>query len=233
MRQSFLFNLWKPIHHWAPAGGAGDAAYVQAVARLVLDLPLLALSPSGRCIPGHQARARCYLDDAGAASFHSPALEQAVAWASAARRDPPERPPDLAATAARFAFEVAARIDGAGEPRSDADRSLVTRLAAWLPRRPPRRLAGELRSLLRDPGHPLADLRWLLARKEAVGAAALFGLLAYLADGSGAEPPAGIAARLGEFSRGAMVSGRGDAFVDSARSAYGRGLRLLHPAHRD
>lgn len=231
-RQAFLLNLWKPILFWTPPGTEHDFTYAQVAARFFLDLPLIGVSETGRCLPGHRERAEWFLASSSSSRFHSPLTEEVVSWARAVRLEPHPHRSDLERLIARFAFEVTAMIDGLGEPPRDPDLELVRRLVAWLPRRTPRRLAGELRSLLRAPRNPLDDLRWLACRKEAVGAAALLGLHAFLSDGGLGEPPSGIAARLREFSRERISPSRDLAFIQEAKNAYWAGLCDLYPSMR-
>ena len=231
-RQAFLLNLWKPILFWMPRGTEHDFTYVQAAARFFLDLPLIELSEAGRCVPGHLERAERFLAASGSSRFHSPSTEEAVSWAREARLTPHARRSDLEGLIARFAFDVTAMIDGNGDPPRDPDLALVHRLAAWIPRRTPRRVGGELRSLLRAPRNPLGDLRWLVCRKEAVGAAALLGLLAYLSESDFEEPPSGIAARLRELSRKPIPPSNGLEFIQDAKRAYWAGLCDLYPSAR-
>jgi hypothetical protein len=235
-RQAFLANLWKPILYWTPEGGGRtpeiDLLYTQVAARFFLDLPLLVCAEAGLCVAGHQARAERYLATGATDRFQSDTGREAVRWALAARRDPKPDREGLEKKLATFAFDVAAALDERGRPPEDPDPALVRRLAAWRPRRTPRRIGGELRSVLRTPRNPVTDLAWLVSRKEATAGAALLGLLAYLATACESPPSPGIAARLAEFAREPALDGRAASWFYAAKQQYWRGLVDLYPSMR-
>ena len=237
-RRSFLGNLWKPLLYWTPAGSGNDLVYTQVAARLFLDVPLLAATNVGECIPGHRARAEHYLASKSTKALYSEPLRERVRWAIEARANASDDRAGLERAVANFAFEVTQAIDGMGPVPKNPDRALVERLADWLPKRSPRRLAGETRSVLKDPRSPTEDLRWIARNKEALGGAALLGMLAHLATGDGQAPedemPVGIGERLGEYARMLPIA-RGEAesaldFVARVKSVYWEGLTTLYPS---
>lgn len=237
-RRSFLGNLWKPLLYWSPPGGANDMIYQQVCARFFLDVPLLAFAAQGRCVPGHRTRAQQYLNSPKRDGLYSETLRERVAWAIGARSQPSDAREGLETAIARFAFEVVNALDDQGTPPEDPSPALTKRLALWLPGRTARRIAGELRSALGKPTTPLRDLRWVAARKEATGGAALLGLLAFLASQTkgqlSGEPPPGVGARLGEYSRQPTLrreEGESTlAFVYRCKRAYLLGLSTLYPS---
>ena len=237
-RRSFLGNLWKPVLYWTPGGSGHDVVYTQVAARLFLDVPLLAGANNGECIPGHRARAEHYLSSPSTKGLYSEALRERVRWAIEARTNPTEERAGLERSIADFAFEVTQAIDGMGPVPEDPDHALVERLADWLPKRTPRRLAGETRSVLRDPHSPTEDLRWIARNKEAMGGAAMLGILAYLASGEGDAPeaplPSGVADRLCEYARLDSLAREDDEtaldFVARIKAAYWSGLSTLYPS---
>lgn len=237
-RRSFLGNLWKPVLYWTPAGSGHDLIYTQVAARLFLDVPLLAMANAGQCKPGHRARATHYLDSKSTKGLYSESLRERVRWAIEARTHPGEERAGLEREVADFAFEVTQAVDGMGPVPVDPNRALVERLADWLPKRSPRRLAGETRSVLRDFRSATEDLRWIARNKEAVGGAALLGMLAHLATGDGHAPedelPMGVSERLGEYARMLPVVRRESEsaldFVTRVKGAYWTGLTTLYPS---
>ncbi|MCP5044031.1 MAG: hypothetical protein GY944_23630 [bacterium] len=237
-RRAFLLNLWKPVLYWTPAGGEHDLTYTQVVARFFLDLPLLVATERGQCIPGHRARAASYADTDEHRGLFSDTLRERVGWAVVARENASSDRAGLEQAVASFAFEVVEALDGQGPVPHDPDPALVRRLGAWLPPRTPRRVAAELRSIVRDPRRPGLDLRWLQSKKEAVGGAALLGLLGHLATSRDGvirgEVPPGIGGCLGTFSRqGPLARGEGESELDflcRAKQAYWQGLATQFPS---
>lgn len=230
-RQAFLMNLFKPLRQAFLLEDRSGVA--QAAARLILDIPILAASEQGRCIAGHRARARWFLDGRPTPMGQDQAIRAAVIAARdarEARRGSIETLEPLLHAAIPRAVRL---LDGRGEFSSDPDRELVERLSSWLPPRTPRRLIGEGRTLLRRSTGPRTDLRWLLHRKEASAGAALLGLFAYLASGADGRPPSGIRARLLEFARRDCPDTEGLAFVRSACHVYSEGLFELYPSMQD
>ena len=230
-RQAFLINLFKPLGQAflldEPSGVA------QAAARLILDIPILAASEQGRCIVGHSARARWFLDARPTPMGQDQTIRAAVEAARDARESRRGSSATLEPLLHAAIPRVVSLLDGRGEFSSDPDRELVERLSSWLPPRTPRRLIGEGRTLLRRPTGPLEDLRWLIHRKEASAGAALLGLFAYLASGADGRPPSGIRARLQEFARRDCSDNEGLAFVRSACHVYSEGLFELYPSLHD
>jgi len=230
-RQAFLLNLFKPFRHSFLAPNQNGVA--QAMARLILDIPILAASEQGKCIAGHRARARWFLDEAPPPFGH----DQAIRTAVIAARDARESPPGSVGILEPLLHEAIPRamklLDGLGEFPADPDLASVERLASWLPPRSPRRFVGECRALLQRRSTPSADLRWLLNRKEASAGAALLGLFLYLESGATGPPPAGIRARLSEFSRRECSDRDGLAFIRFACEIYSEGLFDLYPSLRE
>jgi hypothetical protein len=230
-RQAFLLNLFKPLRHAFVDPDPDGAA--QAVARLILDIPILALSERGECIAGHRARARWFLDDRPTPLGCDEAIRAAVSAAYAAREDPPGDVAMLGPLLHAAIPRVVGLLDGRGDPGGDPDRTMVERLATWLPPRAARRVLAECRTLVKRPTNPVADLGWLVRRKEASAGAALLGLLHYVARGAVGAPPEGIRARLHEFSRRECSRASGLAFVQSACEVYLEGLLELYPSLRE
>jgi hypothetical protein len=229
-RQAAIGNFWKGVLCWPDVGGGSEEVYLQSLARIVLDTPILALAAQGRCIPGHRARAEAFL---GLGDDHPLVCEssrKAVALAVRARQGEEVRRAALEPLILPLIDRVFDFLDGCGPPPRDPDRALVRRIRRLLPPRTPRLLAGELRSVLRSPRGPVRDVGWLLRRKEAVGGAALLGLLAFALSGARGEPPGGITARLREFTGGSAPSGSGRAFLTEARRVYWAGCCRLYPS---
>jgi len=220
-RQALLLNLWKPLaseepEHWA-----------QSVARLLLDIPLIASSELGVCRPGHRARADWFLSERPGRFGRSDLLCRAVETALEARRAPPGDPRALRAVLMPALAEFLMRVDE-GEPLPrEPDALLVERFGRWLPPRSLRRRLAELRTVLRRPSSPFVDLRWCLQRKEAVGAAALWGLLQSLAGGSAAEATAGW---LAAYAREPRVDASAADFTSLGIAQYRRGFLELYPS---
>lgn len=232
-RAGLLLNLWKPVLYWTPPGGQWDPVYVQAAARFILDLPLLACSERGECIPGHRERARQFVASEGRDALHHPDLVAAVRWAVSARETPHGERKGLEARVARVAFQTIDALDGGGKPETNASGALVERLATWLPPRSPRRLLGEARALLRNPSHPIQDFRWWQRPKEALGGAILLGILSELNSDSNANRPAQLVRRLSEWSRSPFpcdVDTPRSVFLKAAKHAYWAGLITQYPS---
>ncbi len=235
---SFLNNLWKPVLYWTPQGGPFDVEYQQMVARLFLDVPLLVCAANRECIAGHGARAEAYLAEDSRDGLYSETLRERVRWAIDARRSPSTQREGLERNVGAFVNEVVASIDGGPPLQGLADPDLVARLAALLPKRPLRRLAAELRCVVREPRAPLRDLAWWRCRKEATAGAALLGLLGHLGDIDGRvdafDPPREALARLAEFARVPGVertSGETPrAFFFRCKRIYRHGLLTLFPS---
>jgi hypothetical protein len=121
-------------------------------------------------------------------------------------------------------------LDGSGPFPRDPDAALVRRLARVLPRRTPRRLGGEVRALLARRAAAVRDLAWLLRRKEAAGAAALLGLLAWAFDGANGPPPEGVRLRLAEFTNASPPAAEGLRFLVDGRRQYWAAARDLYPS---
>ncbi len=227
-RQAFLLNLFKPLRHaFLLPDSAGLA---QATARLILDIPTLAASEFGRCIPGHRARAQWFLDERLPPLGEDPVIRAAVETAAAARENPPGDLTTLEPLLYPAIFQTVRLLDGQGEVALDPDPALVERLASWLPPRSSRRFLGEFRTLLRRPDRPISDLRWFRHRKEASAGAALLGLFRFLAAGAEGAPSEGIGARLVEFSRRPVPDTKGLDFVRSACEVYSAGVHELYPS---
>lgn len=233
-RQAFLLNLWKPLRHAFlqpdPAGAA------QAAARLILDIPILAASECGKCIPGHRARVRWFLAERPTPLGADDEIRAAVIAAMSAREDPPGSAAILAPLLHIAIPRAVSLLDPRAEPAADSGAAIVERLARWLPPRTPRRFLGECASVLARPTNPVADLRWLRQRKEASGGAALLALLHYvsqLAEAGVGDPPEEIRTLLRDFARRECSNETGLAFVRSACEVYQEGLWELYAALRE
>lgn len=227
-RQAFLLNLWKPLRY---AFLAPDAdALAQSAARLLLDIPILACSERGECIPGHRARAEWFLSQRPKPLGDDELIRRAVAAAQSAREAPPGTADTLEPLLQPALMRTVALLDDRGAFPADPDPAAVRRLASWLPRRTARRLAGECRAVARRPTDPLSDLGWLRARKEASAGAALLALYTYVAAGAQGPPAEGLRARLSEFARRPCADGEGDDFVRSACALYEGALYELYPS---
>ncbi|MCP5056940.1 MAG: hypothetical protein GY937_09485 [bacterium] len=223
-RQAFLMNLWKPLDYY------GSPGWTQAAARLLLDIPLLASSEEGTCHPGHRARAEWLLTTRPGRLGTDPAIRAGVEAALEGRRTPPgdeTRLRELLVPALRAS--IAALDDGPPPPR-DPDAALVARFTNWLPPRTPRRRLGELRSILRRPTMPWRDIAWWRARKEALGGAALWGLLVFTLDSEERTPGPGIANCLSRFARRPELNPNDTDFLEKARQQYRQGLVELYPS---
>ena len=221
-RQAFLLNLWKPLATAEPGG------CVQGMARLLMDIPLLATSELGICRPGHRARGEWFLTQRPEPLGASPVLRRAVEAAMAARVDPPGDERLLRELLVAAVQETIAGLDGHGAPRDDPDRALVRRFTRWLAPRTPRRIAGELRTLVRRPGPPIADLAWWMGRKEAMGGAGLWGLL-QVAFG-GRPPGPGTGRCLARYARRPAPDPGDPGYVTRAGELYQAGLLELYPS---
>ena len=221
-RQALLLNLFKPL------AAQSEEQWAQSAARLLLDVPLIATSEEGICRPGHRARASWFLEEDTSRFAASQTLRQGVEAALAARLDPPGN------AAALHAFLVPAMeallplIDGEGLFPSSPNLALVERLSSWLPPLPVRRRLGELRSCLRRRTSLSADYTWWRARKEALGGAALWGLLqiAY------AQRPLerSTSEILGLFARQSPLEIDRLDFVERACNQYRAGFFELYPS---
>ena len=223
-RQALLVNLSKPL-----ATGAPDA-WAQNVARLLLDIPLLASSETGECRPGHRARAEWFLSARPGPLGRSETLRSAVEIALEARRRPPGDSEALRRILLPALGELLSRLDGAEALPAEPDEALVARFEGWLPPRSARRRLGELRTVLRRPQSPVSDLRWCLARKEAMAGAALWGLLQSL---TGAAPSVATAAWLARFARERQLDVSVPDFLQRGTAQYRRGFAELYPSRAD
>jgi hypothetical protein len=234
----FLGNLWKPFLYWTPAGGAFDIEYQQMVARLFLDVPMLVCGARRECIPGHRARADSYLAEGSREGLYDEALRERVRWAIDVRGEPSIERAGLESSVGEFARQVIAALDGEPLPQPEADAALVARLGKLLAKRPLRRLAAELRCVVRDPRTPVGDLAWWWGRKEAAAGAALLGMLAHLGEIDGRadafDPPQGVRARLAEYARLPAVERASDEspldFLFRCKRIYQAGLLALFPS---
>ncbi len=222
---AFLNNLWKPFLYWTPRGGDLDLEYQQMVARLFLDVPLLVCARNRECIAGHRARGEAYLAESSRSGLHAESIRERVQWALDVRRTPSREREGLEAAVADFACQVVSALDEGPVPdRFDA--RLASRFAKHLPRRTPRRVGGELRTLVRDPHAPLRDLAWWWQRKEAHAGAAMLGLLVHLGEIAGDpttfDPPRETLERLAAFARSAPIE----------RAAAEDGLEFLYRCKR-
>lgn len=221
-RQAALLNLWKPLSSDEPERLARN------LARTLLDIPLLAASESGTCVPGHRARARAFLADPPAAFADAPEMNEAVRLALEARDDPPGDAERLAEAVLPALRTMLARIDGRGVPADEPDAALVRRFSSWLPRRTPRRLGGELRSAVGGGSPSFRDLVWWLRRKEAMGAAACWGLLVHR---FGTRPIASSTLMwLARFARAPRLDPDSPDLMARARVQYIAGFRQLYPS---
>ncbi|MGB0618614.1 MAG: hypothetical protein ACPGVZ_04025 [Myxococcota bacterium] len=221
-RQSVLLNLWKPLSSDDPD------ALPRNLARSLLDIPLIATSESGTCRPGHRARAEAFLAKPPPAFAAAPELEAAVRLALEARHAPPGDGAALAQVVIPALRTLLARIDGGGAIPDVPDAALVRRFSSWLPSRPPRRLLGELRSALRRPGLPWRDIAWWVKRKEALGAAACWGLLVHRF--GGAPLAESTLACLADFARAPQIEPSAADLLDRAREQYRAGFLQLYPS---
>lgn len=227
-RQSFVGNTWKGVESWVATDG-DDETYRLALARMLLDLPILAFAEENRCLPGHATRADAFAKLGDGHPLARPELKRAVALAVEMRRtgDVPRselEPHAWPVLTAGFHF-----LDRAGPPEP-ADAALARRIHALLPPRSARRLAGELRAALRDRSLWHRDPGWWLRRKEAVGGAALIGLLRFAIDGAQGAPPPPVTALLRAFSAGREPTGEGPHYLESARRVYWEGRCRLYPS---
>ena len=221
-RQALLLNLWKPLASDEPD------ALARNVARSLLDIPLIATSEAGHCVPGHRARAEAFLADPPEPFANEPVLAAALELALAARTDPPGDPAALAAVVVPALGAMLSRLDGGPPLPSRPDASLVRRFARWIPRRTPRRLMGELRSVLRRPSGPVRDLRWWERRKEALGAAVCWGLLVSRFGGEAIAPE--TLDLLAAFAREPRLDLESPDLLEAARRQYRRGFVELYPS---
>lgn len=222
-RQAFLRNLEKPLRY-----RNDDARFAQNCARLLLDIPILASSEAGRCIAGHAARARWFLEQDPGPLARDPVIREAVAAARAARQSPPGERSQLEPRLWPALERSIELLDGRGPLAGSTSRALEKRLRAWLPPRSLRRRGGELRSVLRRRSTWRADLAWLRRPKEAAGGAALLALLAFQNQPSEALATS-AAESIERFARRRIAKGGPD-FVDLALSAYAEGLCELYPS---
>jgi hypothetical protein len=221
-RQSLFGNPWMVIRNWRE----DDEVHRLALARIILDLPLIAFSEAGRCIPGHTARVDAFLGLEASHPLATPPAREAVTAAlrMRSRGDVPREA--LEGFAPQGIDALLDFWDGSGPPGL-ADRRLAARIAKLLPRRTIRRLAGELRAAL---SAPRPDPGWWLRRKEAVGGAALIGLLRFLRAGAAGPPPPGLSELFGAFAGGAGPTGESEAYMADARRVYREGRRRLYPS---
>jgi hypothetical protein len=225
--ESFFWNLWKGILAWPGAGGGSEEIYLLALARLILDAPLLAFSEGGMCIPGHRARAEAFLELGEGHRLADEQTRRAVRLALQVRERGDVRREQIEPLVLPLIDRVLDYLDGGAAPPRDPSPELVRRIRRLLPPRSPRRLLGELRSVVQSPHGLGRDAAWLLRRKEAVGGAALLGLLAFVLGGAEGRPPPGIAERLGEFTGGIVPTGEGGQFVVESRRVYWNGCCRL------
>jgi hypothetical protein len=230
-RQAFLLNLFKPLQYAFLEANPEGAA--QAAARLILDIPTLAASERGECIPGHRARADWFLSERPAPLGLDEEIRSAVSAAKLAREEPPGSVALLAPQLHAAIPRAVNLLDPTIGPSLRSDSGIDERLAAWLSPRTPRRLLAECASVFKRTTNPLTDLRWLLRRKEASGGAALLGLLNYVSEGAIGTPAKEIRTQLRDFSRRECASVEGLAFVRSACEVYREGLFDFYPALRE
>jgi hypothetical protein len=228
-RQSFFGNLRKGVLTWPGPEAGEDEEYRLALARVILDLPILAFSERGRCVVGHAARAAAFLslDDSHPLvdDFTRSAVTAALRMrqrGDVTRRELEEAVPVVIDALLDF-------LDGGG-PAGPADSELARRIAKLLPPRTPRRFMGELRAALQDPCLLVRDPGWWPRRKEAVGGAALIGLLRFALDGAVGAPPAGVCALLSAFTGGRRAGGEGVVFLREAGRLYWEAYCRLYPS---
>lgn len=227
---AFLFNLWKGVLYWPGRREDWDAFWVQVLARLFLDVPLVALARLQRCIPGHRRRGEAFLQLPESNPLVCPETRSAIERALAARSGETVARRELEGLLLPVVDRVLDALDTRGPVSRRADAELASRLHRLLPRRRPRRVAGEMRALLRHRAGPLRDLAWLIRRKEASGTAAVLGLLSYALEGAVGPPPRGIADRLEEFANEELPPDTGVAFFSRARRQYWEAASRLNPS---
>jgi hypothetical protein len=228
-RQSFFGNVWKGILCWPGPAAREDETYRLALARMILDLPILAFSERGRCIPGHTARAEAFLALDESHPLVGATTRRAVDLALRMRRSGDVARRDLEDLVPVVVDALLDFLDGGG-PTGSADWALARRIGRLLPPRTPRRLAGELRAVLRDPGMLWRDPGWWSRRKEAAGGAALVGLLRFALDGAVGPPPTGLSPLLRAFTGGGAPDGEGAAYLAEACRLYWEGRCRLYPS---
>ncbi len=221
-RQALLLNLFKPL--------AADTAeaWAQNTARLFLDIPLIATGEEGVCLPGHRARAQWFLTDRPGRLGASPVLFEAVEVALAARLDPPGDGASLRALLVPAIEELLSRVDGGGAIGQLPSQRLADRFSSWIPPRSVRRRMGELRSCWHRPSSLAADLRWWLSRKEALGGAALWGLLQVEYAQLPVEPA--TAELLAAYARRPRIDPNDLDFGFKAKNQYRAGFLELYPS---
>jgi hypothetical protein len=232
VRQSFFDNIRKGVLSWPGPEDHDDEAYRLALARMILDLPILAFSEGGRCIPGHAARVDEFLalEETHPLADHSTRRAASTALRMRQRGDVPLG--DLSDLVPEVIDRLFNFLDRKG-PAGAADEQLARRIGRLLPPRRPRRLAGELRAALRDTGLWWKDPGWWLRRKEAMAGAALIGLLRFALSGASGSPEPGITALLRAYTGGRAPTGEGPIFLDEARRIYWEGRCRLYPSEED
>ena len=126
-----------------------------ALSRTILDLPILAWSEKGECLPGHRQRCESFLSSPDDEPLINDDTRDAVRLGLEMRttgevaREPLEQAARTSVCAAMALF---------GVPRDDvfsASPEVVRRIAAIVPERTPRRFLGESRGLWPAVGGPL------------------------------------------------------------------------------
>ena len=228
-RQSSIGNISMSVMAWVAPEAADDEGYRLSLARMILDLPILAFSEQGRCIAGHGVRVKAFLELPESHPLAVPSVRAAVEAALRMRVKGDVARRELEDGALLAIDALLEFLDGRG-PAGSADAALARRIGRLLPARTPRRIAGELRSALQDSGLWLRDPGWWLRRKEAVGGAALIGLLHYAIAGMTSAPPSEVTALMGNFTAGRKPEGVGKAYLANAQRLYWEGRCRLYPS---
>lgn len=222
-RQAFLRNLWKPL------SSTTDSERSRFAARLMLDIPLLATSEAGTCRPGHRDRISWFLSSNAEPFGRSSTITDAVSIAFRIRNRPADLTNELDTHILPALSKAIELLDGGPTPPTRPNHDLVQRFTRWLPPRTVRRFAGELRTVLRRPYRPTIDAGWLWRRKDALGAAALWGMLE-IAFGQECSNRA-TSRLLALFARREEVQLlEADEFLALARQQYRQAVKELYPS---
>ena len=220
---SLLFNFWKGVLYYSedPAiGGSGFAGlYSRILARLTLDVAILPYSLSNLCVVGHHARVEGLRTQFPTCILAEPRFAVIFERAFRVRSNGTER---LALGEYLELLDAGLEMLDPGVSKTRNATALADRFGRLVPRR-------TLRQLAREGLGSRLDLAWLARRKEALGGAAMLGLLRHLAATTGKSPPEDVLRALEMFSGRRCAPGAG---LADLKRQYWQGIVRCFPRLR-
>lgn len=181
-QQALILNLWKVILYWPDEDLDRQEYFQWALARLILDVPLLVFSELQNVIAGHFARAQAFCElTATVHPLATSAIQTAVMRAAnmrcAGTTEGVDLWPDFLAVIDSALCHL--HLGGLRDPISVGARA--RRLDALFPQRSLRRVGGEFCAALREGGSVSQRWAWWLERKEVWAGLSSLEMIAWLA----------------------------------------------------